>query len=95
MNVTIIKYARYVIPFFLGLKFASCILLEDNNSRYIKESRIEEIAKNKTVFEHPSSDQKYIIDFEERTVVPYSNELAEKIIKQKELEEIIGNQSFR
>ena len=83
------KYIKYVIPLALGIKLGACIGWADSQVSYVKESRIERMAEDKSMVIHPQSGERYIIDFHNNAIIPYSSEELEKIERKANLDYLI------
>ena len=79
----IIKYIRYIIPLAVGLKLGACVAFLDNDVRYMKESHLEKITDDKVVVTQPKTHKKYIIDFDNNVIIPYSKDKIENITKKE------------
>ena len=83
------KYIKYIIPLAIGIKLGCWIGWANQEVSYVQESRLERIAENKSMVNHPHSGERYIIDFKNNVIIPYSGEEFEKIERKADLDYLI------
>jgi len=83
------KYIKYIIPLVVGIKLGSWIGWANHQVSYVQESKLERIAEDKSIAIHPKSGEKYLIDFSNKVVIPYSNERLARFKKEAEMNYLI------
>lgn len=83
------KYIKYIIPLAVGIKLGSWIGWANHQVSYVQESKLERIAEDKSIVIHPRSGEKYLIDFGNKVVIPYSNERLAGFKKEAEMNYLI------
>lgn len=77
-----------MLPLVIAAKIGSCVAIMEYNAIDTNEPKIEYHA-NEPMITDPQSNEKYIIDFDNRKIMPYDDSIAAEIMKDEGLEEMI------